>query len=108
MSESEAADERMNAITHALSWHPQTFAAEDVAEVLRFALDPGDWAEETVVAVVRLNDGRFAAMEGACDTTGWDCRSWLDADVFNSEEDAWLNGITQDGRALIEREEQGA
>lgn len=101
-------DERMAAITSALSYHPQIFAAEDIAEVLRFALIPGDYAEEMVLAVVRLNNGRFVAMDGSCDTSGWDCQSWLDATLHDTEEDAWSNGITQDGRSAIEREEQGA
>ena len=104
-------DDRIDTIRYVLTEHPQhCFTADDIAEVVRFARIPGPegYADEELMAVVRLGDGRFVAMEGWCDTTGWDCRSGLDATLHDSEEDAWLNGIGTDARATIEREEQGA
>jgi len=107
MSE-EMTDERIDNIRYVPSEHPQPcFTADDIAEVVRFALIPGPegYADEDLTAIVRLKDGRYVAMEGGCDTTGWDCRSFVDATLHDTEEDAWLNGITQDGRAAIEQEE---
>ena len=102
-------DDRIDTISYVMSEHPQPcFTADDIAEVVRFAVVGGDWAEEDLMAIVRLEDGRFVAMEGACDTTGWDCQAHLDATLHDTVEDAWMNGLTQDARAAIEREEQSA
>lgn len=51
------------------------FLPDDVAECLAATVEYGDCAETTVNAIVRLHDGRFAYVEGGCDTTGWDCQS---------------------------------
>lgn len=109
--EMKPSDDRLDTISYVMSEHPQPcFTADDIAEVVRYALIPGPegYADEELTAVVRLKDGRFVAIEGACDTTGWDCQAHLDATLHDTEEDAWLNGITQDGRAAIEREERGS
>jgi hypothetical protein len=53
---------------------------------------------------VRLTNGRYAAVEGACDYTGFDCQAELTATVHDTQDDTWLN-ITRDGRSMIEREE---
>lgn len=49
------------------------FARADVAEVI--ASVEGENDERAWVCVVRLKDGRFAALEGSCDYTGWDCQA---------------------------------
>lgn len=46
-----------------------SFAREDVAEVL--ASDDGENEGPNWIAVVRLKDGRFAALSAGCDYTGW-------------------------------------
>ena len=51
------------------------FDADDVASVERAHISYGDYAEEDVFALVILNDGRYAACEAWCDTTGFDCQS---------------------------------
>lgn len=51
-----------------------TFTRADVAEVLHLWESPPDsrcFGEWDGVCVVRLNDGRFASLEGGCDTSGW-------------------------------------
>lgn len=51
-----------------------TFTRADVAEVLHLWESPPDsrcCGEWDGVCVVRLNDGRFASLEGGCDTSGW-------------------------------------
>lgn len=48
------------------------FSRDDVSEILHiFESRDGGYAEWDGVCVVRLNDGRFASLEGGCDTTGW-------------------------------------
>lgn len=48
------------------------FTREDVAEALHIYEDGGhSYAEWEGVVVVRLRDGRFAALSGWCDTSGW-------------------------------------
>lgn len=50
------------------------FTRADVAEVLHLwesPRDERDYCEWDGVCVVRLNDGRFASLEGGCDTSGW-------------------------------------
>ena len=47
----------------------EAFTTEDVAEMLHSSEgenDGQDW-----VAIMRLNDGRFAALTAGCDYTGW-------------------------------------
>jgi hypothetical protein len=51
----------------------ESFSRADVAEVI--ASVNGENDERAWVCVVRLRDGRFAALEGSCDYTGWDCRA---------------------------------
>lgn len=75
----------------------------DVAEVIRYGTDDNtdtDWY--AFAAVVRLTNGKYAAVEGACDYTGFDCQATLDASVHDTAEEAWPN-LTRDGRAMIER-----
>jgi hypothetical protein len=45
------------------------FGPDDVAEVI--ASDNGENDGPDWIAVFRLNDGRFAALQAGCDYTGW-------------------------------------
>ena len=47
------------------------FTREDVAEVLHIHEEGDCWAEWCGCVVVRLKDGRFAALSGWCDSSGW-------------------------------------
>lgn len=57
----------------------------------------GSWSESDVAAIVELNDGRWASIEGGCDTTGWDCQSWCDVKV-GSLRDVIDFGLSEDNR----------
>jgi len=82
--------------------------ASDVAELLRYGDDDKSTdrlTDYSMAAVVRLADGRFAAVEGGfgCET-GWSCQASLSATIHLTEQEAWFN-VTRDGRALILRAE---
>lgn len=78
------------------------FSLDDVAEVLasEHHSDEG-YAQVNIVAVFRLKDGRYATLEGGCDTTGWDCRSDARGDVRDTLGEAVLMGLTPEQRALV-------
>ncbi len=72
------------------------FKIKDVDSAIAAVVEYGDYAEMEVWAVVRLTDGRFAYVEGNCDTTGWDCQSSCSGAVATSL-DALYPLITDDG-----------
>lgn len=96
-------------IGYALTYNPsEHLTIEGIAEVVRGAVynsrdDGGDG--DDLAAIVRLGSGRYAALEGWADYTGWDCQSGLEVSLHDTAEDAWLHGIGTDSRALIERAE---
>lgn len=65
------------------------FKQEDIAEPIAAVVERGDYAEMSVYAVVRLNDGQYGYIEGSCDTTGWDCRSGCSGAVAVSLEELY-------------------
>jgi hypothetical protein len=81
-------------------------------EVVRGAAYWHDYSEthdegSDLAAIVLLSDGRIAAFEGGTGCyTGWSCQASLDVTFHTTVEDAWLNGIGTDSRALIERTEK--
>lgn len=102
-----------------LEHNPQEgYTAEDIAEVLAVwegANDGDDWRW-----ILRLNDGRFVFLQGGCDYTGWDCRSWAESDfaglpdvlliVKQDEPEEVLNSLRQqliDGKAKTWHEAKG-
>jgi hypothetical protein len=87
-------------------WAKFEVASDDLAEVIRYG-HHSDYDDDryATAAVVRTFDGRFAAIEGSCDNTGYSCQAHLDVNVYADAEQAWLNGLTRDGRAMIERSE---
>lgn len=56
-----------------LEYNPQLFTVEDVSKVL--AVYEGENNGDDWRWVLRLNDGRFAFLQGWCDYTGWDSLS---------------------------------
>lgn len=46
--------------------------------------------------VVELNDGRFAYLQGGCDYTGWDCKSWATTAFYKTAEEAVQGGAGQE------------
>lgn len=71
-----------NDLQSCLENNPQEgYTADDIAEVLAVwegANDGGDWRW-----ILKLNDGRFVFLQGGCDYTGWDCRSFASSEFFN-------------------------
>lgn len=64
----------------------EAFTLDDIDKVLAVwegENDGDDWRW-----VMRLKDGRFVFLQGGCDYTGWDCRSWALHSVANSADEA--------------------
>ena len=72
------------------------FSIEDVEEV--FHASEGWNDEEHWIAVVRLKDGRFVAMNAWCDYTGWDWQSGGEARVASSYNEIIRFGLSDDER----------
>lgn len=68
------------------------FGFDDVADVL--ASVDGDNDGPSWVCVVALKDGRFSALEGSCDYTGWDCQSGASCVVARSLADCVRLGVS--------------
>jgi hypothetical protein len=81
--------------------------ATEVAEIMRIGThdrSDGSYDDWAYAAVVRLTNGKFAALSGGYDYTGWSCQAGLEGTIHDSEEQAWLN-LGTDDRAMIERAE---
>jgi hypothetical protein len=61
----------------------------------------GDYAEESVMALLRLNDGRYAVVDAGCDTTGYDCQGSVYWGYFTSFENAVNLGLTEEIRNIL-------
>lgn len=72
------------------------FTRGDVAEILH--IEDGEHDGPDWIAVVKLKDGRYAALEGGCDYTGWDCQSDASRHVASSYEDIVRFGLTDSAR----------
>lgn len=69
----------------------EPFGREDVARIVRMKKEDGDYAEITLAGIFKLKDGRYAAVTGGCDTTGWDCQASNRMVVSKTLKDAiWL------------------
>lgn len=62
--------------------NPQAFGLDDIAQVL--AVHEGENEGDNWRWILRLNDGRFAFLQGGCDYTGWDCQSSADSVIVES------------------------
>lgn len=90
----------LGALTAALFYHPQKWKLRDVKEVPVVVDDGSD--EPNFTWVIGFMDGRWAAVRGWHDYTGWDCKSDLSTEWYATKDDAM--------RALVdwEREAMGA
>lgn len=53
------------------------------------------WSDGDIVAGVgSLPDGRWAAVDGGCDYTGWDCQSGIDVVIRDTYEAVVRDGVT--------------
>lgn len=69
-----------------LAHHPQGWEPRDIA-ALPVAIDNGS-DEPSFTWVLQLVDGRWAAVRGWHDYTGWDCQSGLRTEWYATEDDA--------------------
>lgn len=77
------------------------FAFPDIEVVVAHHERPGDYAEMDVVAVLRLDDGRYALLRAWCDTTGWDCQAGGDIEVAACLSDLRTLAMTADDRQRL-------
>ena len=73
---------------------------DDIAEVVDWdghTNEPGGGTELTLVAILRLNDGTFAAVDAWNDYTGWGCRDGVEVLFASTLDDlkAWLTDETR-------------
>lgn len=61
------------------------FAMADIDSALAAWGENGDYAEWSGGFLLRLKDGRFAYVEGWCDTTGWGCQDGVETRLFDAE-----------------------
>jgi len=74
---------------------PESFTVETLG------IEHGDCAEQKLAGIIRSPDGAFFAVEGSCDTTGWDCQASLSIQRFGSFDDAHALGLTDEGRRIL-------
>lgn len=74
-------------LLYAYSHHPQEWKFHEVREV-SLSLDSGE-DEPSFTWIVGLADGRWLAVRGWHDYTGWDCRSALTTETYATEEAAF-------------------
>jgi len=66
------------------------------------AYDEGVNDDQSWVAIVQLDDGRWAFVDAWCDYTGWDCQSGGQKWLSHSIENLWRFGISDEGRARLD------
>jgi len=94
-------------LIEALEYHGDNGVTPDkAAELVRYGsaentAHPDTW---DYAAIIRLTDGKFAALSGGYDYTGWSCQAGLSITVHDTEGEAWLN-LPVDDRRMIERAE---
>lgn len=79
--------------------YAQGFVLEDVAEVLASVKGENDGANW--VAILRLQDGRYAYLTAWCDYTGWGCREGGESATSNTFEGI-AQHLTDDDRSRLE------
>lgn len=60
------------------------FDVDDIEEIL--AVHEGEYDGDNFAWVIKLNDGRFAGIQGGCCYTGWDCSSSADSYIAKTPE----------------------
>lgn len=82
------------------------FGRRHVSEVLAWWDAHGDYAEREIACLVALTDGRWAAGEAACDTTGWDCQAHVTWTVSDDLQAVIKYGFTDEQRRNLGAELQ--
>ena len=68
-------DEGWEEVFEAFGTESLKFTLSQVTTALAAVVKHYDYAETEIWAILQLEDGRVAYIEGGCDTTGWDCQS---------------------------------
>lgn len=63
---------------------------------------PEGYASTNVVALGKVNDGRWVVLEGWCDTTGWDCQAGGTIVYADSREHAINFGLDDESRKRLQ------
>jgi hypothetical protein len=58
------------------------FTKDDIAEAISAWGEQGDYAEWRGGFLLHLKDGRYAYVEGWCDTSGWGCQDDVETALF--------------------------
>jgi len=69
-----------------LEYNGQSFGTADIKKIL--AVIEGVRDEYNWSWIIELKNGKFVYMTGGCDYTGWDCQSWANSTIYNTEADA--------------------
>lgn len=77
------------------------FDIGDVKYVAAARIEEGSWNETSLIAVVRLLNGDWAAFEAGCDTTGWDCQSYCDIRIGSDLSDVINYGLGNEARLVL-------
>lgn len=76
---------------------------DDIAEIVAHGeRSPEGFASWSGALIARLNDGRWIAAAGWCDTTGWDCQSGAEIKVASTREAAMQFGLSDEDRRVLE------
>lgn len=78
--------------------HPQSWGPRDIAEVA-LAIDDGN-DEPNFTWILRLTDGRWAAVRGWHDYTGWDCQSGLRTEWYATKDEAFRTLVDWERSAM--------
>ena len=92
-------------LQQAMTYNPQSFTQNDIAEVVGIA--EGERDEAPWHWLVSLKDGRWAYMVGGCDYSGWDCQSWLESYIDGTSigvmQIAYARNGTSESRAKLDQ-----
>ena len=82
--------------------HEIVFAKSDVAVVVsEWSDDGGSYGEWDGAGVYVLKDGRFACVEGSCDTTGWGCQDSVSSAVGRDLDTLIRANLSQSARRSL-------
>ena len=63
------------------------FTMPDIETAIAAWGEDGDYHEWSGGFLLKLKDGRFAYIEGWCDTTGWGCQDGVETTIYGAQPD---------------------
>lgn len=79
-------------------FQPLPIKFEDIVKIFIDGWETDSYFKEIGSAIGLLRNGKYVSLEGGCDSTGWDCESWLEVKIFDNYGDAYWLGLTDPGR----------